>query len=215
MKVKEPTKYHSSPSRVEELQDILESLSIPDRFREFFLYPQNELFNTQLQCKLSRDVDSQIVKHEHEYYLMEQFKNIKELWMENDGRKVFGEELTKLQKLELSGYLDWLTQHRSYGAITPPENYSITHSERVLDEDHYDLRCQIAYPRIPIYLLRTGEVVFRFSVGGLTDVAVVKGHKRTYVGVLPGKIIQALKRVGTENLLLLIYGVDKIKRGAC
>jgi Lon-like ATP-dependent protease len=54
---------------------------------------------------------------------------------------------------------------------------------------------------------------FRFSVGGLTDVAEIKGHRRTYVGALPSKIIQALKRVGTENPLILIDEVDKIGRG--
>ncbi|KAF7295899.1 Lon protease-like protein, mitochondrial [Mycena chlorophos] len=54
---------------------------------------------------------------------------------------------------------------------------------------------------------------FRPSVGGLTDIAEIKGHRRTYVGVLPGKIIQALKRVGTSNPLVLIDEVDKTGRG--
>ncbi|KAJ7048654.1 Lon protease C-terminal proteolytic domain-containing protein [Mycena amicta] len=58
-----------------------------------------------------------------------------------------------------------------------------------------------------------GRQFFRFSVGGLTDVAEIKGHRRTYVGALPGKIIQALKRVGTSNPLVLIDEVDKIGRG--
>jgi len=52
-----------------------------------------------------------------------------------------------------------------------------------------------------------------FSVGGLTDGAGIKSHRRRHVGALPGKIIQALKRVGTENPLVLIDEVDKIGRG--
>lgn len=51
---------------------------------------------------------------------------------------------------------------------------------------------------------------FRFSVGGMTDVAEIKGHRRTYVGAMPGKVIQCLKKTKTENPLILIDEVDKI-----
>ncbi|XP_077551609.1 lon protease homolog, mitochondrial-like [Haemaphysalis longicornis] len=54
---------------------------------------------------------------------------------------------------------------------------------------------------------------FRFSVGGMTDVAEIKGHRRTYVGAMPGKLIQCLKKTKTENPLVLIDEVDKIGRG--
>ncbi|XP_016521437.1 lon protease homolog, mitochondrial isoform X2 [Poecilia formosa] len=54
---------------------------------------------------------------------------------------------------------------------------------------------------------------FRFSVGGMTDVAEIKGHRRTYVGAMPGKMIQCLKKTKTENPLVLIDEVDKIGRG--
>lgn len=49
-----------------------------------------------------------------------------------------------------------------------------------------------------------GLQYFRFSVGGMTDVAEIKGHRRTYVGAMPGKAIQCLKKVKTENPLILI-----------
>lgn len=49
-----------------------------------------------------------------------------------------------------------------------------------------------------------GREFYRFSVGGLTDVAEIKGHRRTYVGAMPGKVVQALKKVKTENPLIMI-----------
>ena len=54
---------------------------------------------------------------------------------------------------------------------------------------------------------------FRFSVGGLSDVAELKGHRRTYVGAMPGKAVQALKKTATENPLILIDEIDKLGRG--
>ena len=54
---------------------------------------------------------------------------------------------------------------------------------------------------------------FRFSVGGLSDVAELKGHRRTYVGAMPGKAVQALKKTKTENPLILIDEIDKMGRG--
>jgi Lon-like ATP-dependent protease len=54
---------------------------------------------------------------------------------------------------------------------------------------------------------------FRFSVGGLTDIAEIKGHRRTYIGAMPGKPIQSLKSTGCSNPLILIDEVDKIGKG--
>ncbi|KDR72582.1 hypothetical protein GALMADRAFT_252724 [Galerina marginata CBS 339.88] len=260
-----------STGEVQELQDVLEALVIDDRLRKALLVLKKELINAQLQSKLSRDVDSKIAKRQREYYLMEQLKGIKkELGMESDGkdrlieklreraaalampdgvRKVFEEELAKLQGLEPAAseanvtrnYLDWLTQI-PWGRHTP-ENFSLPHAQTVLDADHYGLPdvksrileflavgklrgtvqgkivCLVGPPGVGKTSIgrsmarALGRRFFRFSVGGLTDVAEIKGHRRTYVGALPGKIIQALKRVETENPLVLIDEVDKIGRG--
>ncbi|KAF7794755.1 hypothetical protein EIP86_005893 [Pleurotus ostreatoroseus] len=260
-----------STGEVQELQDVLESLNVEDRLRKALLVLKKELINAQLQSKLSRDVDSKIAKRQREYYLMEQLKGIKkELGMESDGKdkmiekfkeraaslkmpeavkKVFDEELNKLQHLEPAAseanvtrnYLEWLTQI-PWGQHSQ-ENYSITHAQKVLDEDHYGLKdvkdrileflavgklrgtvegkiiCLVGPPGVGKTSIGKSiaraldRQFFRFSVGGLTDVAEIKGHRRTYVGALPGKIIQALKRVGTENPLVLIDEVDKIGRG--
>jgi len=138
-------------------------------------------------------------------------------------------------------YLDWLTQI-PWGQRSA-ENFGIKHAMTVLDEDHYGLKdvkdrilefiavgklrgtvegkilCFVGPPgvgktSIGKSIARSlNRQYYRFSVGGLADVAEIKGHRRTYVGALPGRIIQALKKCQTENPLILIDEIDKLGRG--
>jgi ATP-dependent Lon protease len=138
-------------------------------------------------------------------------------------------------------YLDWLTQI-PWGQRSA-ENFGIKNAMMVLDEDHYGLKdvkdrilefiavgklrgtvegkilCFVGPPGVGKTSIgksiarALNRQYYRFSVGGLTDVAEIKGHRRTYVGALPGRIIQALKKCQTENPLILIDEIDKIGRG--
>ncbi|XP_049702636.2 lon protease homolog, mitochondrial isoform X1 [Helicoverpa armigera] len=138
-------------------------------------------------------------------------------------------------------YLDWLTS-LPWG-VTSEENLKLEDAQVILDEDHYgmeDIKKRIL-EFIAVSQLKgstQGKILcfhgppgvgktsiarsiaralnrqyFRFSVGGMTDVAEIKGHRRTYVGAMPGKLVQCLKKTGTENPLVLIDEVDKIGKG--
>ncbi|KAK4337807.1 hypothetical protein RND71_042294 [Anisodus tanguticus] len=123
------------------------------------------------------------------------------------------------------------------------ENFDVLRAEKILDEDHYgltDVKERIL-EFIAVGKLRgtsQGKIIclsgppgvgktsigrsiaralnrkfYRFSVGGLSDVAEIKGHRRTYIGAMPGKMVQCLKSVGTANPLVLIDEIDKLGRG--
>ncbi|CCD23331.1 ATP-dependent Lon protease PIM1 NDAI_0B02960 [Naumovozyma dairenensis CBS 421] len=141
----------------------------------------------------------------------------------------------------IRNYLDWITS-LPWG-ITSKEQYSIPRARKILDEDHYGMKdvkdrilefiavgkllgkvdgkiiCFVGPPGVGKTSIgksiarALNRQFFRFSVGGMTDVAEIKGHRRTYIGALPGRVIQAMKKCQTQNPLILIDEIDKIGHG--
>jgi ATP-dependent Lon protease len=135
-------------------------------------------------------------------------------------------------------YLDWLTI-LPWGVYSK-DSYNISRARRILDRDHYGLKdvkerilefiavgkmkgdisgsilCLVGPPGVGKTSIghsiadALGREFFRFSLGGMRDEAEIKGHRRTYIGAMPGKFIQAMKTAGTANPVLMLDEIDKI-----
>ena len=138
-------------------------------------------------------------------------------------------------------YLDWLTELPWKAPDAPA--IDINEARRILDQDHHGLEkiknrileylavrklnpqgkapilCFAGPPGVGKTSLgqsiarATGREFVRVSLGGVHDEAEIRGHRRTYIGALPGNIIQGLKKAGTRNVVMMLDEVDKLGAG--
>src|SRR5712692_699442 len=190
-------------------QELLETGSVRKRLEILIRELSKELEVLELRSKIQEQVQEQVSQSQREYLLREQMKAIqKELGESEDGQA----------------------------------EIDVSRAHEILDEDHYDLEkvkerildylavkklqpgmkgpilCFVGPPGVGKTSLgksiarSLGRKFVRISLGGMHDEAEIRGHRRTYIGALPGQIIQGIRRAETNDPVCMLDEVDKLGR---
>ncbi len=204
--------------------------------REFFLREQLKVIKKELgMAKDDKSVD--IEKFAERLKHRKVPKEVQKV-LDEEKDKLNSLEIHSPEYGVCRNYLDWLTI-TPWGMFSE-ENHDVEHAHKILEADHYGLKdikerilefigvgklsggikgsiiCLVGPPgvgktSIGKSIARSlNRKFYRFSVGGMRDEGEIKGHRRTYIGAMPGKMIQALKSCETMNPVIMIDEVDKM-----
>ncbi len=251
-----------------ERQLLLEMVDTQDRALRMCVLLKREVEILKADKNIRKRVQSQVEKHQKDYYLTEQMRAIQRELGRDDFSQEIAELRKKAKKLKLSqeafdkveaelrrleqmqpmspeaavgrNYVDWLLSvpwHQE-----SKDTVSLAQAEKILNSSHAGMKkpkervveflaarkfAKDKLKHAPILCLAgppgvgktslaqsiadaLGRPMVRISLGGLRDEAEIRGHRRTYIGAMPGKIIQAMKRVKVVNPVIVLDEIDKM-----
>src|ERR1043166_3242586 len=213
-----------------EKQGLLEILSVEERLRRVLVHVQKQIGMIEMQDEIKSQVQEELGERQREMFLREQMKAIrKELGEGDDGTEV--EDLRKRfeardpepgpesREQDPYGPKDVKDQVLEFLAVRQLRQRS-PDAVAQGNEDDKQTRGQVLLFVGPPGVGKTsiaksiaramGRPYVRISLGGARDEADIRGHRRTYVGAMPGRIIQGMKQAGAKNPVFLLDEVDKL-----
>ncbi len=249
-------------------QEVLELIDIRKRAMKVLKLLRSEVEILKAEKNIRKRVQSQVEKHQRDYYLTEQMRAIQRELGREDYQQEIAElrkkakkcklpkeamekvesELKRLEQMQPTSpessvsrnYVDWIISLPWHKQTT--DKVSIAQAEKILNASHASMKkpkeriieflaarkfAGDALKRSPIICLAgppgvgktslaksvadaLGRKLVRISLGGMRDEAEVRGHRRTYIGAMPGKLIQAMKKAQVTNPVVVLDEIDKI-----